>query len=535
MQASPQLFPALQFSPDLFQPQMSGPTTAPVFPQQRLFWDPSSTDGQGPGVSAHYQDTFSAAQNQLVSPFTPSPVLSHGFQNVATVPDPHSYDLPAQEPHVMTASGSPYVESAVFPAPFTASPRMPPPLAEDPSMFLSSPARRFGPAAQPSNHFGVQSLGGRQPYHHQIEESRREEEFERSKKAKIQHPSNSTHSINFYRHPVSPNPEGRPGLKRSLTHSGIGDRVPHLRQQSQVSFAESVSVVDGEPRQLSRGGRSSPLKRNSHMSFRASSERPQSKQRTSLTFTIDEDGRAKTLITNVPEPVDSRMQVDEESSESDTDSVDGTDFDVVRSQNASFAFPDQEEQQNSSAKAIFDSRSHLKTHSKNSSYSSTLTSSNSAYHSSGTSSIFGSTRLRPDRSEAAHARHGQSYSNQPRTGLPKPGHLHKDLSDGEDSPDFEDKRGDAQHALRAIMKERPRSMSSQHGNVSKRRSGLPPQFHSSPPNHDNTFGVFNASPTTITDPDLATPSTDRESFASSGSTRCVCNSAFPDGRLMIQW
>jgi hypothetical protein len=38
----------------------------------------------------------------------------------------------------------------------------------------------------------------------------------------------------------------------------------------------------------------------------------------------------------------------------------------------------------------------------------------------------------------------------------------------------------------------------------------------------------------LTDPDLATPSTDRHSNPSNG-TRCVCNSMDNGGHLMIQW
>jgi hypothetical protein len=41
----------------------------------------------------------------------------------------------------------------------------------------------------------------------------------------------------------------------------------------------------------------------------------------------------------------------------------------------------------------------------------------------------------------------------------------------------------------------------------------------------------------LTDPDLATPSTDRHSNHSnpSNGTRCVCNSMDNGGHLMIQW
>jgi hypothetical protein len=524
-QASPQLFPALQFSPDLLQSQFSGPESAPAYPQQRLFWDPNSANITGNSNAAQYQDPFGASQNDFMAPFVPSPAMSHGFENRNIIPDT-AYDLPSSQSSQATVPASPYFGGATFPTSFTASPRPGPLAAEDPSLFLSSPARRFGPPPQSFNSTNLTTRVERQPYHHQIEESRREEEIERAKKAKPQRSSGPVQSSKSLRRPASPNIEGRPGLKRSLTDSGAGETSFHLRQQSQVSFAESVSVADGLTRRLSRGGRSSPLKRLSRTSWRSSSERPASRQRTSLTFTIDKDGRAKTLVTTVPETIDSHMNLDEDSSDSDADSIDVADFDIAQSQTNSFAYPEDEPLQ----QAYTAPRSEIRNHSKNSSYSSTMTSSNSTYHSSRTSSNFGSARPRSNRIDNALTRTGQPQAIQSRHSLAKTDHSDKSFLDD----DSDDERGDAQHALRAVLKDRPRSTSIQAG-LTKRRSGPPPQFHSSPPMQENRYGVFNVSPTTITDPDLATPSTDRESYASNNSTRCICNSPSSNGQYMIQW
>ena len=518
MQASPQLFPPLQFSPDPLQPQFSGPASAPVYPHQRLFWDPNLANTTGNTIATQYHDPFAAQQNDFMTSFIPSPAMSHGFENANIISD-IAYDVPSSQ---ATIPASPYFGGATFPASFTASPRPPPPAAEDPSLFLSSPARRFGPPPQSFNPGDLTTRFERQPYHHQIEESKREEEIERaSKKAKPQRSSGPVQSSNSLRRPASPNAEGRPGLKRSLTDSGAGASNYHLRQQSQVSFSESVSVADGVTKRLSRGGRSSPLKRLSRTSWHSSSERPASRQRTSLTFTIDKDGRAKTLVTTVPETADSHMNSDRDSSDSDADSIDVADFDITRSQNNSFAYPGDEPLHQSYAKC----KPEIRNHSKNSSYSSTMTSSNSTYHSSRTSSNIGSAQARSNRPDNALSRAGQS-----RNSLTRPNHLDKSFLDD----DSDDERGDAQHALRAVLKDRPRSTSLQAG-LTKRRSGPPPPFHSSPPMQEIGYGVFNASPTTVTDPDLATPSTDRESQASNNSTRCICNSASSDGQYMIQW
>lgn len=521
-QASPQLFPALQFSPDLFQPQFSGPASAPAYPQQRLFWDPNSAHANGNAASPVYRDSFGVSQNDFMPPFIPSPAMSHGFENTNIIPDT-AYDLPSSQPSQATVPTSPYFNDATFPASFTASPRPPPPVAEDLSLFLSSPARRFGPPPQSFNSTNPVTRVELQPYHHQIEESKREEEIERAKKAKPQRFSGPLQSSNSLRRPASPSIEGRPGLKRSLTDSGAGENTFHLRQQSQVSFAEPVSVADGVTRRLSRGGRSSPLKHLSRSSWQSSSDRPGSRQRTSLTFTIDKDGRAKTLVTTVPETVDSHMNSDDDSADSDADSFDVADFDIARGQGNSFAYQEDDPLHQSYAKP----QSEPRNHSKNSSYSSTMTSSNSTYHSSRTSSNFGSARPRIDH---ALMRTTQPQATQPRHSLAKANHIDRSFPDD----DSDDERGDAQHALRAVLKDRPRSTSIQAGLI-KRQSGPPAEFHSSPPVQENRYGVFNASPTTITDPDLATPSTDRESYASNNSTRCICNSPSPNGQYMIQW
>lgn len=524
MQASPQLFPALQFSPDLFPPQFSGPASAPAYPQQRLFWDPSSVDASGNGMVAHYQDPFGIPQNDFMAPFVPSPATSHGFENTNIIPDT-AYDLPPSQSSQATVPPSPYFGGATFPTSFTASPRPPPPAAEDPSLFLSSPARRFGPPPQSFSSTNLTTRVERQPYYHQIEESKREEEIERAKTAKPQRSSGPVQSSNSLRRPASPSIESRPGLKRSLTDSGTGHANFHSRQQSQVSFAEPVALADGVTRRLSRGGRSSPLKRLSRTSWHSSSERPASRQRTSLTFTIDKDGRAKTLVTTVPETIDSFMNSDHDSSDSDAESADAADFDIAQSQKNSFAYPEDVPLH----QTYPTSRSEIRNHSKNSSYSSTMTS-NSTHHSSRTSSNFGSARPRSNRIDNAPVRTGLGQAGQSRHGPAKMNHSDKSFLDD----DSEDESGDAQHALRAVLKDRPRSTSIQAG-LAKRRSGPPPPFHSSPPVQENRYSVFNESPTTITDPDLATPSTDRESYASNNSTRCICNSPSPNGQHMIQW
>ena len=529
--ASPQLFSNLQFSPDLFQTPVSGPATVLAYPQQRLFWEPSSTAAENSIDPMPYHDPFGPPQNGLVSPFNPSPGLSHDFLNADDLGDPQRYELPCH-PSV-DASNSVFIDGAAFPAPFTASPRVPTSKTEDLSLFLSSPARRFGSAPQAATSFQSTARGERQPYHHQIEDSKREEELEREKKVNAQRYSGSVHSTGLLRRPASPAFETRPRLKRSSTHSLTGASEAHLRRQSQVSFAESVSVVNGNSRQLSRGRRASPLKRMSNNPFQSTSDRPSSRQRTSLTFTIDRDGRAKTLVTKLPDPVGTFMNLDDSSGD-DTDLLDVDDHDMLHSQSNSFLYPHAEPDQKPFTRFGLGS----KTHSKNSSYSSVVASSNSASHSSRTSSSRSGPKGKakvPDPSYRSRA-YQQARRNTRQSNSEAHQQEEERTRQNDDYLDLNHGRGDAQDALRALRKDRPRLTASQTVPFPDRPSMISRSFHSSPPAKADNFDGYDASPTTITDPDRATPTTDQSSYVSEGSKRCVCSASSPTGRhFMIQW
>jgi hypothetical protein len=237
--------------------------------------------------------------------------------------------------------------SAYFPAPFTTSPRLAAPVAEDPSLFLSSPARRFG--GNDANTSFNRPAPKKPAYHHQIEESKREKEFEQAREAKARRSSGILAAAMEPKRSVCPSGSiGRPGLKRSLTHTGPGDRR-HSYHQSQVSFASTVFVHSNRSGVVLRNGRSSPLKpSHDYHTYQAPS-----RKRTSLTFTIDEDGRAKIVVTKFPD--DDLIDLDEES-ESRSDSTDQPIH--------SFTFEEQDE-----SPAISRLRQEWN-HSKNSSYSS---------------------------------------------------------------------------------------------------------------------------------------------------------------------
>ena len=487
MQPSPNMFPTLQFSPDMFSNSPFGPATAPIYPQQRLFWDPNMGSMDPSNGLPQYQDAF-ALPNDFSDSFASTSTVMPSFHPSPQLPSQPQYELPpATRP--MTTS---YIDGAAFPPPFHTSPRVPPPREDNPSMFLSSPARRFGNQEPHPTLAPATVIREKPAYHHQIEESRREKDAKRARKNEGRHPSVTRSVMEALRRPVSPVKDPRPGLKRSLTHSGVGARQPHLRQQSHVSFLDNLSHTSGSTNR-SRNGRTSPLKSLAEGINRQGSSSRTSK-RTSVSLAIDENGVAKTVITKVPE--DDEMDLDG-SSESDMSSRDGDDFTALRSHQNSFAFVDDDEPQHT-----FGSHSKLPGHSKSSSHS-TMASNNSNWHSSRTSSTT-SRNIAPNRATVHR----------------KPLRLENEINM------LDPNAGDAQQALRAIIQDRSRSTSANES----------VQFNSSPPIQQNQYSTFNASPTTITDPDLATPSTDRESFSSNGSTRCVCNSTHTDpNAVLIQW
>lgn len=499
MEASPNLFPTLQFSPDLFSAQSYGPSTAPIYPQQRLFWDPSLSGLDNDSVMQQYQDPFALGQDHLSTSFASTSTVVPSFNVTQHMTPDQTYELPM----VSRSMNSPYVDSTSFPAPFTTSPRKAPPREENPSLFLSSPARRFGTSDQPAMRYTRPQVRERPAYHHQLEESRRELDLKRNRKIDPKHPSVTRSVMEALRRPVSPIKDNRPSLKRSLTHSGVSGRQQHLRRQSHVSFADSGSVSSITSNHSGRPGRASPLQFAGDSTNRPfSSGRGTAAKRTSLSLSIDENGVAKTVVTKLSK--EDEMDIDQDDLISETSSIDQSDFQILRSQNNSFVVSDDEGSEHSAQHALSRSLSHsrINTRSTANSRLNHLGSNRKSFNTTGTQSRVKRVTLDP------MLEHQSMITNHLTT-------------------------GDAQHALRSIIQDRSRSTSTQGDSITNDNSM---QFHSSPPMQQNQFGAFNTSPTTITDPDLATPSTDRESVISNTSTRCVCSSSTPESpSLMIQW
>ncbi|KAL1979824.1 hypothetical protein VTN96DRAFT_5084 [Rasamsonia emersonii] len=534
--ASPQTFGNFQNSPDLFQLSSVDPSASPFFPQQKLFWDQDTDQQAGDmGLPNPSNDLFGS---ETSAPFTTASTTS---QTTGVPPLPAlqgSMDLPefSSDASFGIVSTAP-ADAALFPPPFSTSPRVPITKAEDPGLFLSSPARRFGPP-QPRPETQTRRLPprvNRQPYHHQTEESKREE-LRRARKQN--RPLSGSFSEDEDEDEdddddYTPRARGpRPGLTRSLTHTAVTSHSSHARQLSQGMLASTSGVK----KPLSRG-RSSPIKTTRQSLSRANSTGFPSRSQ-SLVLKIDKDGRAKTEIqvvdrsTGLTDPI-SEMDMEGSTTESENESAEFSDYSIARSQSTSFALPGPSLTKPTVSRAGSLSRPNSK-----SSYTSTIASSTSGRRSPWADS----TRSGQRRPQSAILQH--DWANTPRRfSVPANADYTRGTSSSSTTdstlPEQEEDSGDAQHALRQMLKGRARNARQPVGGYGAGRvpvSQSLTHLRSSPPSmnrFDSSSNGATSSPTTLTDPDLATPSTDRRSNPSNG-TRCVCKSTDNGGHLMIQ-
>lgn len=535
--ASPRLFGNIQNSPDWFQISSMDPSASPFFSQQKLFWeqDPEHQNG-GLNLPVTSQDPFTMPTSTSFN------AVASSDQNLAVPPLPvlqGSMDLPefSQDTTPFGLGSNTPADAALFPAPFSTSPRVPMTKAEDPALFLSSPARRFGPPPTGPVTRDIPARDPpRQPYHHQTEELKREQ----LRRAQNPNASLSTSFSESEEDDDDFTPRARltrPGLTRSQTTTAVSAQ---LRPQSQQSSSGPLASTSGIKKPQSRG-RSSPVKTmRQPLSRRNSTNLPGRSQ--PLVLKIDKDGRAKTeflaaVTTGLTDPL-SEMDLDGSATESESDSAEYSEYPIAHSQRSSFILPAQQPppamlNRNGSVSSTL-----CRPHSKSSSYSSTAASSNS-----GRRSPWGEPPSRGGLKRSQTTVMAHDWSQTPRrSSVP----VSADFSRGtatsstDTLPDPDD-AGDAQHALRQVLKGKNRGSRqalSGYGTVRGPSAQTLAHLRSSPPGMSSRFdrnsSDSNASPTTITDPEVATPSTDRYSNPSNG-TRCICKSMDNGGHLMIQW
>ncbi|KAL8830457.1 MAG: hypothetical protein Q9191_001419 [Dirinaria sp. TL-2023a] len=488
VEASPQQFSTIQFSPEVFGSfAMAGPATAPAYPQQKLFWDPQQEANAMNidfGTSDTFAESFGLDNSKHVESFASNNdnmALSHMTTSSFDIDNAMGISMPssaAQDINYLSSAGL-ITNGSVAKLSNT---------VVDPSLLFSSPNQ-----APEHTSMNISQRTNRdedmRPYAHQIREAERERESSETRKPKRR------------RGPQSDSPAVKAALQA-------------LRGEEEDCGPQVKSSKDAAPAKLFRGRRSSSRltfedvahgssnhtrRRSSH---RSSSGRRRSKQ--TVTLTIGPDGRAKTETKIVAEPV-SGSAMDAESDSGDTESLSSnSEVHMASSRVLSFAGP----LGNTQNKKLGRSGSNFNTHSKKSSYAST----------------------QPDLIDPALT---TTFIHEPLGGS---GDQDSDASIAVASGD---EKGDAQSELKK-MRARSRANGQFHGSASTSTSAnryvfgsnTHPSQHALTPSQD----VFhNISPTTITDPDLATPSTGRDSTISSNTTRCVCHNLDSDGELMILW
>ncbi|OJD21095.1 hypothetical protein ACJ73_07566 [Blastomyces percursus] len=526
-------------SPNLFQMAAGSSADSPFFPQNRLFWD---QDPQFPadslGISNNFGDPF--GPNQTTNNFNDSCFDQGQLQNDSLqIPQFHTMQAPSgvghfNDPHAFHSHSMGHMDSSLYPTFFSTSPRLPTVRDEDPAMFLSSPARRFGFSEPTLPQDTPSRLETRQPYHHQTEESKREKRLKELKRAK-----------SLGRRKAEAADEAADALRQSRSSQLLSRRnsshstQPHTRHASAHS-SSGPGTSGGGVKKTPAKGRLSPLKTQPPSFHRPSSSATLHTPIESVVLKIGKDGRAKTEMTVVPQPPTTPfitrrpgMDLHESSTESDTESSDGSDFPTSHSTNPSFnnIHPESTPRQRDVLRAH--STSHP--HSKNSSYSSTIASPNSGRQSPWTNSSRGSGRP----PQFPTQKDGWMSTCRPTTNPPGGHSRGHSITDSEATQEEDDGTGVAQHALKQVLKGRNRQQARQPAllyNQKTRSSHALKTLQSSPPEFHSQFDSRRreiSSPTTMTDPDFATPTTERQSNPSNG-TRCVCNSMDNGGHLMIQ-
>ncbi|KAF2008991.1 hypothetical protein BU24DRAFT_468396 [Aaosphaeria arxii CBS 175.79] len=495
-------FPPLQFSPDLIQFPSTGPLSAPVMPQSRLFWDQNDSNQMDIDMQNHHMGS---------DPFGPAPP-----QRIDTNIDWQTFSTPVSANHMNPqafqalhglSSPGPMASFASNNAPDTSSSRPNSFLSTsgsvDPSMLFSfsspGPSTSFGTIPPPISI----PQDNRQPYETQVRDSMREREL--AKKTKSQHSRTSTSSSSASFDP-------RPGLQRSNTDSGF--------RKSRPSSMESKTSGPAPPFNIPR--RSSPLKRQSGASLTSIPEirRPRTR------LVIDADGRARTETVTADDDTDSghesrrssqkdmRQQYPGLWAEDDSDSE--QEEPATLSRNASFSMP----QRRASKHARADSGG--------------LERSNSFKMARPSSGIFDKTSfetIRPIKKAADHPFRRFSMMDLP-TSLGEPNEV--------EDQQMPESPGDALGALKKVVEGRQKRIERSSQNTLKahnqRWAQASADIASASPHglslYDPYTNSFSASPANSNDAGLTTPSTDRSSL-SSESTRCLCNGS-DDGRPMIQ-
>jgi hypothetical protein len=481
-------------SAEFFYP-MSAPATAPVFTNTKPFWEPdASMSGMDLDFAAEV-DIFSASSHKISNSFDwgrnnqmfqetvnlSQPSIQSEQSTTSKRQRPLAPKLPTTTAE-LAASLPPFdfSSTAVSDDPFSIpniGGGVDPGLLFSRTSSFSMPSgleeSSLPPARPVTSHVELK------PYQHQLRESQRDQEElrrfrgsrENSKARRVERGTVSS--------PIKSS--SRPGLQRSISDS----RSKRTQGKSDVTDpSQAAKVTLLQDRIISRAGRVSPVKHQRPISLTSIPEFPVPRTRTEVKFTIDANGRARTETFIVEaEPVTTRGGpiTNEEWESSQYESSSDDEPILLPSRNSSFALPAQTKGPKLARFETGNRGVDIRRHSA-SGYS-------------------------------------QSESSSQRS-------IRRDSigSEAETVVEEDDGSGDATLELRKIMEERKKSQ------MKARHPGHHRYISDSTSRGNSRYNSStNISPTTVTDPDGATPSSSR-----SGTTRCVCNNPDSEG-FMIQW
>lgn len=526
---SPSHFPTLQFSPDgNFPFLMSGLATAPVYPQQKLFWDPDQNVAPL-NVDLPMDDTFGMGLPKNLDHFTFAHDPGNAMQ-FTNIDGPAVMGATTNYTGGFTSSGHADALNQTNVSPSTAimTHGRHGGTVVNPSMLFSSPGRASEATGLPQSSKTVQD-DSLQPYAHQLRDAQIEKEIKerkpkRKRGAEFDSPAVKA-AMDALREDRSNPSSSRSPVKESFsTPSRPGLSQPERARRGHHRFRS-----EGTNQDLRRHG-------NQTMISRHRKDAP-SGRRTAVSLKIDSSGRAKTettVVTDDAKPTRTRMDIDNSSNDSDSGSASSSEG-IVLSQNQSFHYNTQKLKHPRLRHSIDESR--LTDYSQGPPIQSGLSSANA------TEGIY--MRQTPSHtrrsSQARLSGHVLDISG---------GQGNGNESEAETVMNSDEDKGDAQSELRKVLRDRAHTRVSTRSSGSRQRFGNPqrPQLHQAAPQnpyyttHNTTPGQLiyqdpysNISPTTITDPDMTTPSSGQESNFSSGTTRCICNGSEGNDQLMIQW
>ncbi|KAL6720590.1 hypothetical protein ACLMJK_002514 [Lecanora helva] len=509
-EGSPHNFSTLQFSPEGFGFQPSGPATAPVYPQHKLFWDPDE-NGDNMNVDFPMDDTFVAFGGaKSLDPFG-----SNHATGALEFPTSPAFDLIGTRAEKSAPFRSPTdPDSTTRTTSSTSMTRKPSRgVSVNPSLLFSSPGRAAEASNMPTTSQKIQD-DNLLPYAHQLRDAQMELEMQMSRKPKRK------------RGPETDSPAVKAALQTLRDdHDGLKqDLADDISSETQRSSSRN-----------SRCSTENSMIQRSRKQLRASRNVVPPHKRASVTLTIDASGRAKTetkVLTNEINSLEARMEVD---SDNDKDSTSSSSTEeLIMSQTQSFAYPAQQKQPK-----LGRFTHHTQSHSQKSSYASKLGSAGNLRETSETAQrrSFSHLNVQP---HLPNRHHRASFNDDSRD---------EAESEAETIIDSEEDKGDAQSALKKVLQSRRKpsnkaSLGSKSRDTYDEKEALHPYqaasshpyyiSNSITPTGNRQSQAYNISPTTITDPDLATPNSIRSTI-SSDSVRCLCHGSDDDGKLMIQW